>query len=103
MDTLQDGVNGLAAGQLGQGGLFQPASDIASKEGINRTERQGKDDKGSYAPTSIPGGETAGNVVSGAAEGGKNVAGSVGSGIKGAGGLVGGVFGGNKTEGQQQQ
>jgi hypothetical protein len=54
VDTLQDGVHNLTAGQLGQGGLLQPVGDLASKEGINRTERQGKDDKGSYIP-SVPG------------------------------------------------
>ncbi|EEU37873.1 uncharacterized protein NECHADRAFT_9659, partial [Fusarium vanettenii 77-13-4] len=50
VDTLQDGVNNLATGQVGQGGLLQPVGDMASKEGINRTERQGKDDKGGYTP-----------------------------------------------------
>ncbi|KAI1506011.1 hypothetical protein F5X99DRAFT_366857 [Biscogniauxia marginata] len=54
VDTLQDGVHGLVAGQVGQGGLLQPIGDLVSKEGVNRTERQGKDDKGGYIP-SIPG------------------------------------------------
>ncbi|OAQ88809.1 hypothetical protein VFPFJ_07274 [Purpureocillium lilacinum] len=46
VDKLQDGVNNLVAGQVGQGGLLQPIGDMASKEGVNRAERQGKDDKG---------------------------------------------------------
>ena len=104
VDNLQDGVNGLATGQLGQGGLLQPVTDKTSKEGVNRAERQGKDDKGSYVPSSIPGGEAASNAVGGAAEGGKSVASSVGSGLKGAGGYIGSAFGGgNKTEGEQQK
>jgi hypothetical protein len=104
VDNLQDGVNGLATGQLGQGGLLQPVTDKTSKEGINRAERQGKDDKGGYVPSSIPGGEAASNAVGGAAEGGKSVASSVGSGIKGAGGYIGSAFGGGKkSEGEQQK
>ncbi|ORY72071.1 uncharacterized protein BCR38DRAFT_331050 [Pseudomassariella vexata] len=58
VDTLQDGVHNLVSGQVGQGGLLQPVGDIASKEGINRAERGGKDDKGGYIPSglsSIPG------------------------------------------------
>ncbi|KAK6068383.1 hypothetical protein SCUP234_11184 [Seiridium cupressi] len=54
VDTLQDGVHGLVAGQVGQGGLLQPVGDLVSKEGVNRAERQGKDDKGGYLPSSLP-------------------------------------------------
>ncbi|KAK8047427.1 hypothetical protein PG996_015491 [Apiospora saccharicola] len=54
VDNLQDGVNNLAAGQVGQGGLLQPVGDLLSKEGANRAERQGKDESGSYLPTSLP-------------------------------------------------
>ncbi|KAI0167689.1 hypothetical protein BJ166DRAFT_590194 [Pestalotiopsis sp. NC0098] len=55
VDTLQDGVNNLVSGQVGQGGLLQPVGDMLSREGVNRAERQGKDDKGGYLPTSVPG------------------------------------------------
>lgn len=55
VDTLQDSVHSTVAGQVGQGGLLQPVGDLVSKEGINRTERQGKDDQGGYLPTSVPG------------------------------------------------
>ncbi|KAI0891548.1 hypothetical protein F4806DRAFT_299808 [Annulohypoxylon nitens] len=55
VDTIQDGVHNLAAGQVGQGGLLQPVGDLVSKEGINRTERQGKDEQGGYLPASVPG------------------------------------------------
>lgn len=50
VDTLQDGVNNLVGQQVGKGGVLQPVGDMASKEGINRAERGGKDDSGSYVP-----------------------------------------------------
>ncbi|KAK9439948.1 hypothetical protein VB005_04566 [Metarhizium brunneum] len=50
VDKLQDGVHGLVAGQLGQGGLAQPVGDLVSKQGINRAERQGVDKEGKYLP-----------------------------------------------------
>ncbi|KAI1767453.1 hypothetical protein GGR53DRAFT_481950 [Hypoxylon sp. FL1150] len=55
VDTLQDGVHGVVAGQVGQGGLLQPVGDLVSKEGLNRAERQGKDEQGGYLPASVPG------------------------------------------------
>lgn len=78
------------AGQVGQGGLLQPVGDAVSKEGVNRAERQGKDDSGSYAPG------PAGSVVNPLAEGGKKVGGGLVDGGKAAGGYVGGLFGGGK-------
>lgn len=51
VNTLQDGVHNLAAGQVGQGGLLQPVGDMLSKEGVNRAERGGKDDKGGILPS----------------------------------------------------
>ncbi|KAH8169248.1 isoleucyl-tRNA synthetase [Sarocladium implicatum] len=101
VDTLQDGVNHLAAGQVGQGGLLQPVGDLASKEGMTRAERQGKDDKGGYAPSNIPGAETANSAVGGIADGGKAAGGKVMDGAKGAGSYVGGMFGGGKKEEQK--
>lgn len=50
VDTLQDGVNNAVGQQVGKGGVLQPVGDMASKEGINRAERGGKDDSGSYVP-----------------------------------------------------
>ena len=88
VDKLQDGVNGLVSGQVGKGGLLQPVGDMASKEGVNRAERGGKDDSGNYAPA-----DSAGGGVTGAAS---SAGGSVMSGAKGAGGYVGGMFGGKK-------
>ncbi|KAI4739054.1 hypothetical protein E4T50_10498 [Aureobasidium sp. EXF-12298] len=84
VDNLQDGVNNLAAGQVGQGGLLQPVGDHVSKEGINRAERGGKDDSGSYA----------GAMGSSAQAGASKVT----EGAKGAGSYVGSFFGGKKEE-----
>ena len=50
VDKLQDDVHGTVTGQLGQGGLAQPVGDLLSKEGINRAERSGVGDTGSYMP-----------------------------------------------------
>ncbi|KPM36559.1 hypothetical protein AK830_g10018 [Neonectria ditissima] len=94
VDTLQDGVHNLAAGQVGQGGLLQPAGDMFSKEGINRSERQGKDDNGGYAPSQLPGASVANETANTVVEGGKGVAGKSTEGLKAVGGSLGGVFGG---------
>lgn len=90
VDNLQDGVNSLVSGQLGQDGLLQPVGDAFSREGLNRAERQGKGDDGSYVPG------PAGQVVNPIADGGKKVGGGLVDGGKSAGGYVGGLFGGGK-------
>ncbi|KAK6348067.1 hypothetical protein TWF718_005886 [Orbilia javanica] len=48
VDKLQDDVHNLATGQVGKDGLLQPVGDLVSKQGINRVERGGKDENGSY-------------------------------------------------------
>lgn len=85
VDNLQDGVNNLVGGQVGQGGLAQPLGDYASKEGVNRAERGGKDDKGSYDG---PAGGMTDSVASGASK--------VTDGAKSAGGYMGSFWGGKK-------
>ena len=82
VDNLQGDVNNLVGNQFGKGGLLQPVGDMTSKEGINRAERGGKDDSGSYG----------GAVASGA----QGVGSSVMGGAKSAGGAIGGMFGGSK-------
>lgn len=91
VDTLQDGVHGLVAGQVGQGGLLQPVGDAVSKEGMNRVERGGKDDAGSYGG---PASSVTDPVVGNAKAAGEGVVG----GAKSAGGYLGGMFGGGKKE-----
>jgi len=90
VDQLQDGVNGLVSGQLGKGGLAQPVGDWASKEGINRAERGGKDDKGQWAPGPLN------SVASPVADNAKKAGSSVTEGAKSAGGYLGGFMGGKK-------
>ncbi|CAM1503535.1 Fc.00g011260.m01.CDS01 [Cosmosporella sp. VM-42] len=90
VDTLQDGVNNLAAGQVGQGGLLQPVGDHASKEGFTRAERGGKDDNGGYAPSNVPGAGAVNNAAGSVAEGGHAVLGKTTEGVKNVGGLFGG-------------
>ena len=73
---------------------------MASKEGINRAERGGKDDKGTYGGAAaqysdpiIQGGKGAGEKIAGGAQA---VGGGVVDGATSAGGYVGGMFGGGK-------
>jgi len=102
VDKLQDDVNSLVSGQVGKGGLLQPVGDFASKEGINRAERQGKDDKGSYggpvASYTDPALQNAQKAGSGITEGAKGAGSSVTEGAKSAGGYLGGFLGGKKEE-----
>ena len=81
-------MHNLVAGQVGQGGLAQPIGDHFSKEGLNRSERQGKDDSGSYTPG------PAGSVVNPVVEGGQQVGNQAVEGGKALGRGVGGLFGG---------
>jgi hypothetical protein len=46
VNKMQDGVNNLVGGQLGQGGAGEGVGNMLSKEGVNRTERGGKDESG---------------------------------------------------------
>ncbi|KAK3321963.1 hypothetical protein B0H66DRAFT_589777 [Apodospora peruviana] len=91
VDTLQDGVHNLVAGQVGQGGIGQPIGDLASREGLTRAERQGKDDKGGYVPDAVPKplADTGNAVVGGVAQGGQQLGGALQGGAKSAGGLFG--------------
>jgi hypothetical protein len=100
VDQLQGDVNNLVGNQVGKGGLLKPIGDMASKEGINRAERGGKDESGSYGG---PASGVSDPVIKNAKAGGEGVAGaaqSAGStvteGAKGAGGYIGGMFGGGK-------
>ncbi|KAH6623772.1 hypothetical protein F5144DRAFT_551255 [Chaetomium tenue] len=61
-NALQGNVNDLVANQVGQDGLARPLGDAISREGINRAERQGKDESGGYVPREVTG---AGEAVAG--------------------------------------
>ncbi|KAJ4360826.1 uncharacterized protein N0V89_001393 [Didymosphaeria variabile] len=86
VDNLQDGVNNLVSGQVGKGGLAQPLGDAFSKEGINRAERGGKDNDGSY-------GGPLGGYGQGAVDGVKNAGSSVGGGLAGGAKSAGAIWG----------
>jgi len=92
VDTLQDGVNNLVGQQVGKDGLLQPVGDLASKEGINRAERGGKDDKGTFggpmAGATDPVAEKATAGGEGLAEGAKSAGGGITSGLTGVGSSV---------------
>ncbi len=94
-------MHNLVAGQVGKGGLAQPIGDAFSKEGFNRFERKGKDDKGNYVPGAagqlanpvVDAGKTAGTS---AYSGGMAAVGKVGEGTSAAGSYVGGILGRKK-------
>lgn len=89
VDNLQDGVNGLVSGQVGKDGLFAPVGNLASKEGINRAERGGKDDSGTYggaaASYTDPIAGKAKSAGEGLAGGAQSAGNTVAEGAKGAG------------------
>ncbi|KAL4802126.1 hypothetical protein BDV18DRAFT_147555 [Aspergillus unguis] len=90
INQLQDDTNNLIGNQFGEKGLLAPVGNLASKEGVNRAERGGKDDDGSY-------GGALGGVTDPIIKGGKNAGESVSSGVQSVGSSIGGVFsGGNK-------
>ncbi|KAL4988703.1 hypothetical protein BDW68DRAFT_88185 [Aspergillus falconensis] len=89
LNKLQDDTNNLVGNQLGEKGLLSPVGNLVSKEGINRAERRGKDENGSY------GGPLRG-VTDPVIEGGKGVGSSVADGVRGVGSSIGGVLGGGK-------
>lgn len=97
IDQLQGDVNNLIGNQVGQEGFLRPVGDAISKEGINRTERGGKDESGSYGG---PASSISDPVINNTQKAGQSVAGGMqtagstaAEGLKGAGGYVGGMFG----------
>ncbi|ORY12490.1 hypothetical protein BCR34DRAFT_587124 [Clohesyomyces aquaticus] len=98
VDNLQDGVNNLAGGLVGKGGLAQPVGDFVSKEGMNRAERGGKDDKGRPLESQGPLGGYGQSAADGVKGGASGVANGVTGGAKSAGGYLGGMWGGKKEE-----
>lgn len=89
VDQFQDDANNLVGNQLGDKGLLKPAGQFISKEGINRAERNGKDENGSYGDggtlldAGANGANAVGSNVSRGAESAKNMATGGLAGIKG--------------------
>lgn len=100
IDNLQDGAHNLVSGQVGKEGLLAPVGDAVSQEGINRTERGGKDDQGTYGGAAASYTDPVAGKAQGAGEGivgGAQSAGNTATeGAKGVGGYVGGLFGGGE-------
>jgi hypothetical protein len=100
VDQLQGDVNNLVGNQVGKGGLLRPVGDIVSKEGVNRAERGGKDDAGTYggpaAGLTDPLVKNAKGAGEGVAGGAQSVGNTMTEGTKSAGGYLGGIFGGGK-------
>jgi hypothetical protein len=94
-------VNNLVSGQVGKDGLLAPVGNLASKEGINRAERGGKDEGGTYGGPAASYTDPLAKNAKGAGEGlvgGAQSGGSaVADGAKGAGGYIGGMFGSKKS------
>jgi hypothetical protein len=95
-------VNNLVGNQLGSNGLLAPIGNMVSKEGVNRAERGGKDDKGTYGgPVAgysdpvLEKGQAAGQGVAGGAQ---KVGSGVLDGAKGASGYLGGLVGGGRSK-----
>ncbi|EPE30139.1 hypothetical protein GLAREA_12862 [Glarea lozoyensis ATCC 20868] len=95
VDQVQDDVHNLIGNQLGENGFLAPVGNMVSKEGINRSERGGKEEDGSYGVAGQigEGAKSAGGSVVGGAKGvGEGIGNGVGNGVKGLGGALG--FGG---------
>ncbi|KAF7955524.1 hypothetical protein EAE96_004450 [Botrytis aclada] len=90
IDQIQDDVHNLVGNQLGENGLLAPIGNLAGKEGINRMERNGKDEDGSYGGPTLAISDPIINNAKGAGQGilgGAQSAGSgLASGAKSAGG-----------------
>jgi hypothetical protein len=75
---------------------------MASKEGVNRAERGGKDDKGTYggpaASVTDPIANNAKAAGEGVAGGAKSAGSTITEGVKSAGGYLGSFVGGGKKE-----
>lgn len=86
---MQDDANNLVGNQLGENGLLAPVGNLVSQEGINRAERGGKDENGSY-------GGPLGVVTDPVIKEGKSVGASVTDGVRSVGSSIGSVLGGGK-------
>ncbi|KAL4748939.1 hypothetical protein BDW72DRAFT_179169 [Aspergillus terricola var. indicus] len=86
VNQLQDDANNLVGNQLGERGLLAPVGNLVSQEGINRAERGGKDENGSY-------GGPLGVVTDPVIKGGQSVGSSVADGVRGVGSSIGSVLG----------
>ncbi|KAJ5700993.1 hypothetical protein N7493_012039 [Penicillium malachiteum] len=93
IDQLQDDTNNLVGNQLGDKGLLKPVGQFVSKEGVNRAERNGKDENGSYGDfgTLTDVGSKGVNILgSGVAQGAESAKKMTSGGLAGIQGIVSG-------------
>ncbi|KAJ5684586.1 uncharacterized protein N7477_000931 [Penicillium maclennaniae] len=94
VDQIQDDVSNTVGNQVGDKGLFAPVGQFASKEGINRAERNGKDENGSHTGPAESyldtGKKSVSNVGSGLAQGAESAQSYVAEGLGGAKSLLSG-------------
>jgi hypothetical protein len=92
VDKIQDDTSNLIGNQVGDKGLLTPVGQFASREGVNRAERNGKDDSGSYMGPATglfeKGKEGASSAGSGLARGAESVQNMTLGNIPGAGGIL---------------
>ncbi|KAJ5720671.1 uncharacterized protein N7483_008605 [Penicillium malachiteum] len=91
VDQLQDDTNNLLGNQLGDKGLLKPVGQFVSKEGVNRAERNGKDENGSYGnfgTLTDAGSKGINTLGSGVAQGAESAKKVTSSGLAGIQGLV---------------
>ena len=94
VDQLQGDVNNLVGNQVGKDGLLNPVGNMASKEGINRAERGGKDESGSYGGPAGSVTDPMVNAAKGGAEGVTGGAQAAGNTATEGAKKIGGLFGG---------
>ncbi|KAL3459061.1 hypothetical protein BJX64DRAFT_291604 [Aspergillus heterothallicus] len=91
VDQLQDDVHNLVGNQVGEKGFLAPVGNLASREGVNRAERGGKDENGSY-------GGPLGGVTDPVVNAGKGIGQGFSDGAQAVGSRVGGLFGGGQSK-----
>ncbi|KAJ5637768.1 hypothetical protein N7490_007647 [Penicillium lividum] len=91
-DQLQDDVNNLVGNQIGDKGLLKPVGQFVSKEGINRAERNGKEEDGSYGGSAImdTGAKGVNSIGSGVAQGAESAKNLTSGGLASVKGFVSG-------------
>jgi hypothetical protein len=92
VDKIQDDTSSFVGNQIGEKGLLAPVGQFASKEGVNRAERNGKDELGSYMGSATglleKGKEGASSAGSGLARGAESVQNMTIGNIPGAKGVL---------------
>ncbi|KAJ5683596.1 hypothetical protein N7462_006761 [Penicillium macrosclerotiorum] len=89
VDQIQDDIHGLTGNQISDKGILKPVGQFASKEGINRAERKGRDETGSY-------GGPAEEYIAAGSQGTSRIGSKATEGVESAQGFVTGTLRGTK-------